>query len=349
MRLDPRTAVRARCTMIRFGFAPAGPAHLRIAYSPLWECVISIRVLRDPARHALFRPWIRSATPAVAREDLDLLDALVRDDGGYIPDFLAPPPAEPGLTFESELARLRDTAPGVLEAEIARVAGLGDGAASVRLRARYAGRPEALRDAIAGALERYWKRAMAPGWPRMQAVLEGDVLWRARTLALHGAAAVLRTLHPAVAHAPGAVRVASAQEGAVHVGPGDLLLVPSVFAWPDVFTVHDEAWRASIYYPARGVGTLWDAPPEDRGGSHDPLALLAGPGRARVLRALAAPMTTAELAVRLGASPATVSAHLQRLWRARLLDRVRIGRRVFYQASAACRDLLSLLGEGPPR
>jgi DNA-binding transcriptional ArsR family regulator len=334
-------------SMVRFVFAPPGSVHLRIAYSPLWECVISVRVLRDPERHTLFRSWIRRAASVVEPADLDLLDPLVRADGGYIPDFLAPPPVAPGPTFATELERLRSTPLDVLRTEIARAAEPHDNPGASRLLAAYTANPLALREAIADAVERYWKCAIAPDWPRIEALLEGEVLWRARTLALHGAGEVLRTLHPTVSNTSDAVHIASTQEGECRVDQDGLLLVPSVFSWPDVFTVHDEAWRASIYYPARGAGTLWEPLREERRRLRDPLALLAGSGRARVLRALAAPATTTELAVRLGASPASVSAHLQRLQRAGLLERTRIGRRVFYQTSATGRDLLHML-EVPP-
>jgi DNA-binding transcriptional ArsR family regulator len=335
--------------MIRFRFAPQGSPRLRIAYSPLWECVISVRVLLDPASHALFQPWIRRAAAAVDAGDVRLLGALVRSDGRYIPDFLAPPPSVPGLAFGAELARVRSTPPEVLRAEIARAADGAGGAEAARLLARYDADPLALRSAVAEVLERYWRAAIMPEWPRIEALLAGEVLWRARTLALHGAGEVLRGLHPAVTHPPDAVHVSSAQEGEVQLGSSDLLLVPSLFAWPDVFTVHDRQWRASIYYPARGAGTLWAAPAAPRGSSgRDALALLAGSGRARVLRALVAPATTTELAARLGASPASVSVHLRRLWKAGCLERIRVGRHVFYQVSATGHDVLAAVGKGTP-
>jgi DNA-binding transcriptional ArsR family regulator len=59
--------------------------------------------------------------------------------------------------------------------------------------------------------------------------------------------------------------------------------------------------------------------------------LLLGHGRATVLRALGRPATTTELARRLSYAPSTVSAHLDVLARAGLVDRHRVRRSVFYE------------------
>jgi DNA-binding transcriptional ArsR family regulator len=316
--------------MIRFESSPGQHVGVRIACSALWECVCSVRVTRDPARYAPLRPWMRSAT-APRDKDRHLLAALVRADGGYVPDFLAPPPREPGLTFDDELERFRATPPEVVGTEMDRAA--RESAPAAELATRFRRDARGLRDTIADALERYWKAALAPDWPRLEAVLEGEILARARVLALGGPGAVLNALHPSVAFAAHGIDVESPQNASVPNGGRDLLLVPSVFAWPDVFTVHDPAWRASLYYPARGIGTLWSGSSESN--RSDPLETLAGRGRASVLRALTVPSTTEELAVRLRLAPSSVSEHLQRLRRAGLLDRFRLGPRVYYQRSPA--------------
>ena len=322
--------------MIRFESAPGQQVGVRIASSALWECVSSLRVMRDPARYAPLRPWVRRPN-TLRHSDRQLLAGLVRADGGYVPDFVAPPPCEPGLTFYDELARLRETPAEVVSAEVERAA--KESAPAAELASRFRGDARGLREAIADALERYWTISLAPDWPRLEALLDGEILARARTLALGGPGVVLNTLHPRIAYTGDGVDVESPQTARVPYG--DLLLVPSVFAWPDVFTVHDPAWRASIYYPARGIGTLWTS----SSGNHrpDPLALVMGRGRASVLRALAASSTTEELAVRLRLAPSSVSAHLQRLRRAGLLERLRIGPRVYYSRSAAGQGVIDAI------
>jgi hypothetical protein len=44
-----------------------------------------------------------------------------------------------------------------------------------------------LRDAVCELLRRYWELAIAPAWPRMRLVLEADMTYRARQLAIGGA------------------------------------------------------------------------------------------------------------------------------------------------------------------
>ena len=62
---------------------------------------------------------------------------------------------------------------------------------------------------------------------------------------------------------------------------------------------------------------------------------LIGWTRARILAAVAAPATTAEVAARLRLSPSTVSYHLQILHRAGLVRRTREVRSVLYQSTRA--------------
>jgi DNA-binding transcriptional ArsR family regulator len=66
-----------------------------------------------------------------------------------------------------------------------------------------------------------------------------------------------------------------------------------------------------------------------------------------VLRALERPATTTELARRLSYAPSTVSAHLDVLSRAGLLDRHRVRRSVFYGLNETGATLVALLAELP--
>ena len=348
--------------MIRLRMRTAMLARVRLAYSPLWECVISARVVRDPARHTLHAPWARRALAALRTAgittDVQLLLSLVRDDAGYIADFIAPPPDGPGRTFEEELARLRATPGPVVRADLQRAARGKQGAGAAALLARYGATPQRLLDSVARAAERYWKLAVLPDWPRIETVLEGEILYRARALALEGPRGLFAGLHPAVVLTQGRggtltvnVDRPGRNETAV-IGRAGLLLVPSVFTWPDVFTVTDRPWRPSVYYPARGAGGLWSADTHagrtgvaGRGleATEDALTLVAGRARARAIRVLKHPVTTTELARQLGCAAASASVQLTRLGRAGLVERVRVGRRVFYTASPKLARLLAAL------
>src|SRR5260370_1149228 len=63
--------------MIEWTFKPEDVARIRFAFSPLWEAVHSLIVLRAPSAHALHVPWVRSALLKVVELDLSELFALV--------------------------------------------------------------------------------------------------------------------------------------------------------------------------------------------------------------------------------------------------------------------------------
>jgi DNA-binding transcriptional ArsR family regulator len=331
-------------------------AQVRFAFSPLWECVAAFRAWRDPGRHAVHLPWAAAVDDSLRRLDWALLELVACPAGGAIPDFLAPPPATPLARFDEELAAARRTPPKVVRRELAAAYPAGVPPLLADLT------PETVLAATMQSLDTFWRLAVAAAWPRIAARLEAEVVFRARALALGGPAALFDTLHRTVRYvAPGPGR----RDGTLYVeyretysrqarGAG-LLLVPSVFAWPDVFVAARPPWRPTIAYPARGVGDLWQgSSPGSDSQSRDPriegadvpskaLVALLGVARARVLARLETPQTTAELAAGLGLAPATASSHLVALWRAGVVDRTRVGRRVYYALNVRSQALLRAL------
>jgi len=93
----------------------------RLAVSPLWETVATVRCLLHPQSHALHAQWVRRQ-PALAQLRLGLLPALL-PRRGYIADFLAPPP-EHGTapSIDDEIERVRATPLEIVAAEMARAA-----------------------------------------------------------------------------------------------------------------------------------------------------------------------------------------------------------------------------------
>src|SRR5215211_3112762 len=94
-------------------------ARTRLACSPLWETVESLRVRQDEAATVVHRPWVDASARRLARFDVDELLALVPPHG-YIPDFLTPPPEEALPSMLGELERLRATPPARVRADVAR-------------------------------------------------------------------------------------------------------------------------------------------------------------------------------------------------------------------------------------
>ena len=255
-------------------------------------------------------PWAVEARRNTADLDLAVLRALQPDDV-YSPDFIHPPPTSPLAEIEDELSVMLATPAEQVRAEVRD---------SYRDRAL----PPALEpfiddpaDAVASLAElvrEYWDRTLASHWPRLRALLDGDILYRAQA-----------TVDP---------------------GERGLLFVPSVFVWPAVLLITATPWQPTLIYPARGVGTLWEPGAPRPPGA---LAALLGRSRAIVLLALDRPRTTTDLARALGLSAGGASQQLAVLRDAGLVHGHRVGRVVLYLRTPAGDDLLAAAGPAIPR
>ncbi|WP_424211735.1 DUF5937 family protein [Streptomyces sp. BI20] len=320
--------------------APADLLRCRFAASPLWETVEAVRTLARPARQAYHLPWLRAARAAGAGLDLRPL-WLLMPRRGHNPDFLAPAPTAPSAGFAEEAARIRAADPARVREDLARALACTPGAADGELGRRMLADPARAARELAELLTAAWRALVEPYWPRIRALLEADVAHHTRLTARGGLAALFTGVHPEVRWdgAASTLRIGRGTGGHHRVLDGTgLLLMPSVFVWPDVVAGWEEPWQPMLVYPARGVGDLWaGAPPQPSAA----LAGLLGRGRARVLCAAAEPVTTAVLAARLGMAASSVSAHLRALRAAGLLDAGRAGREVPYVWTPLGRALVS--------
>ncbi len=311
-------------------------AHVRFAFSPLWECVAAFRAWLDPSRHALLLPWMTRTGPKIASIDWEPLASLASVSRGSIPDFLGPPPTTPLPRFAEELARFRQVSAQVVRAEIQIAYPRGMPRA---LRAAIAD-PRTFVIRIATLLEEFWERALAPEWPVLRSKLEAEVLFRARALALGGAEALFKGMHRDVSYEKGSLSVRTDSYWDGKKRRRGILLVPSIFSWPDVFLTVRPPWRPTITYTSRGVANVWA---EDGRATQNGASQLLGRTCAKVIIALNSPQTTMETATALNLSTAAASEQITKLWRSGCLDRTRIGRRVFYTLNAKGKALLTAL------
>lgn len=335
--------------MVAIGLSAGAVARIRFAVSCLWEVAASVRVLRDTGDHAVHLPWVnrvRSRLLAAGLVDIDgthgpgaasagLLWQLIPAGPGYLPDFLTPPPG--GLTpdLDAELAVLRSTPPEVVRADL----DLYGATRPPALRNLYADPAAGLRR-IADEIAEYWRIALAPDWPRIRLLLDAEVQHRARLLAENGAAGLLNDLHQQVHWEGDTLSIAQRHCTAADVADGGgLVLIPSVFVWPSVLSVTGGA-AAQLAYPARGIGTLWEAPRQ----ASDSLSAVLGRGRARLLVEMRAPISTTELARRTGISAGGVSQHLAVLRAAGLVSTYRSGRSVLNTRTTVADALLTVSG-----
>ena len=313
----------------------------RFAYSPLWETVMGYRAMLDSSRFAIHLPWVCEATESTRGLDLSLLRALVQPFG-YIPDFVTPPPVTALPEFEDEIRALLATPVETVQQEISRLLE-GNRDLSDELEV-FRSDPQGALLHLADQLRFYWSQALEPHWPRLRAMLENDILLRARSLALGGAEALFKDLHPLVRFQNGALSLdqslCNGDDGDVHLGGRGLLLMPSAFVWPRLSTILGAPWQPTLAYTPRGVANLWivDPPPVERS-----LELLLGQGHAAVLLSLEPPSSTLEIARRLGLVASGVSEHLSVLRLSGLIESQRRGRFVYYRLSQTGVALLELL------
>ncbi|MFC4907038.1 ArsR/SmtB family transcription factor [Actinomadura gamaensis] len=310
--------------MLELTFSADDLAYTRFAFSPLWEAVAAARVVKYPAEHPLHRRWVEAVRPRLAGTRLDPLLELIGPR--LIAAFACPPPTSPAPDLALELAALRRQPHG-------RVA---DDRAALGLPP--SSDPQADLDRLADTVAEFWDVALAPYWPRVRTLLDGDILYRARLLASGGAHRLFADLSPGVTWMGDHLRVPRSRPGALALDGRGLLLVPSAFVWPKLFSLTAPGWQPLLRYPARGVGTLWERTERD---APEALARILGRSRARLLALLDEPASTAALAVRTGLSPGGTSQHLTALRDAGLVSAHRTGRYVLYARTEIAEALLA--------
>ena len=309
-------------------------AATRFAISPLSETTRAMLLLARPDPAAVNLPWVRWARAKLGRRPLRLPRAwpLIVNGLHCYPEFLNPAPAVREPELGDELARVRSTPAEAVRASLLRVFGdrpWPDSATELFQR------PTESLTEIAAELAECHERLVMPWWERIHPVLEADIAYRAGLLANGGARSLFSDLHPDLRWSQGTLTINDTDEGRsvfrVMLGPDGVVLMPSVFNWPQVSYTKATSSQTMLLYPARGTATVWEDGVSTVSGA---LEELLGPARARMLGALRSPATTSALALRFGVTPSAISQHLAVLHRSGLVERQRSGRRVLYQASA---------------
>jgi DNA-binding transcriptional ArsR family regulator len=279
--------------MIRLRLGVDDVARTRLAApSPYCELSVSAQVIQQPT--SPFRRLCAASgarLPASAGRLLELVPAH-----GNVPDFLAP---EGAHSLEEAVDIVISTPAQMIRNDLATLPwppasswmlDLADGCASARKE-------------LASSLRDYHDQVLELLWPAIEHVLEADLRFRAGQLATKGVAATVDGLHPGIRWCDSVVEVDGPLDADVDLGGRGLQLMPSLWTRPG-FT---GAWtQPTLVYPLGRFG--WMAPAGTK--SHrDPLAVVLGTTRARVLRVLADEHTTSGLARVLGISLASASTH----------------------------------------
>ncbi|GAA1257011.1 DUF5937 family protein [Kitasatospora nipponensis] len=319
-------------------FSASDLAQMRFAVSPMWEITPGFRLLTCAAPHPVHRRWVEQVRPRVAAAGLDggWLAELI-PPAGYVPDFLNPAPAGPAPTLAAELAAIRAAPVDRVRQDLDHLRH-HQGDLGPRLRALYAD-PRRRLVRLTEEIEAYWETALAPYWARIRAVLDADVLYRARQVAERGVGHFFNELHGSVRWDDNALRLVrkrrTLSRGTAGAG---LLLIPSAFTTSALRTRVTPPDPPQLAYPARGVGALWEPRPVSGTAA---LAAVLGRSRTLLLTELEAPASTTELAHRTGLSTAGVSQYLTALRHAGLVSAHRAGRSVLYARTAAAESVLA--------
>ena len=316
-------------------FGRDDPARVRFATSPLWEVMSALRTLLEPHRQSYHLPWLDVVRPGLDGLELWPLLAL-SPRRGWTPDFLTPVPAGPATDIADQLAQVRATPPEQVAGEVRRALTQRAGEPVPESAWRLLDNPTATRALLAGLLEQCWHLLIAPHWPRLRDLLQADLLYRAQLLADYGLDRVLADLHPRAHWTGRAIVIDRSDEERRPLAGAGLIIMPSVFVWPNVTAVTDPPAQPALIYPARGIAELWQPARTDHS---DALAGLLGRTRAALLESLAEPASTHTLAHRHGLAPSTVSEHLAALHGARLITRRRHRHAVIYQQTSLGAEL----------
>ncbi|HTX27542.1 MAG TPA: winged helix-turn-helix domain-containing protein [Streptosporangiaceae bacterium] len=313
-------------------------AATRFAMSPLFETLRAVPLLARPDQSPLNLPWVRWARAELERRPLrlPLVWPLIVNEGPFVPEFLFPAPVGKSPAIGEELARVCATPAEAVRASLRHVFGDGEwpDAATDLFE-----RPQETLAEVAAEVTECHDRLIAPHWERLRSVLDADVAYRGAMLAAGGARSLFSDLHPGVRWSAGQLLLSDAEtwesewEAQVTLGPDGLVLMPSVFIWPEWGVSRATSTQSTLLYPARGAATVWQADEGSGSGELGAVEALLGAPRARLLGALRSPATTSALARRFGVTPSAVSQHLAVLHRGGLIDRQRSGRTVLYQAS----------------
>ncbi|MFC7547937.1 DUF5937 family protein [Plantactinospora sp. GCM10030261] len=324
--------------MLRVGLGTRDLANIRFATSPLWEVVASVRVAKSPRSFPEHLSWSSRARSRLAGVQWQLLADLVAMPTKVIPSFLCPPPTSPRPTLDEELAALPTaTAPDAVRTCLAR---LGE-PATPRVAALLAD-PETGLARLGQEIRGYFDATIAPYWSRMLTLLDRQVLVGSERIAATGLAGLLNQLSPHVSLDGETLRVNHLHAaGDIRLDGRGLLLVPSIFAGPRVFSNLGSSRQPTLRYPVGGTAVLWERPDRAVGRS---LGRVLGRTRARLLHELAVPASTTDLATRCGLAAGTVSLHLTALRDAGLVSSHRSGRYLLYARTSAAEAMLAGAG-----
>ncbi|MBO0807504.1 MAG: helix-turn-helix domain-containing protein, partial [Actinobacteria bacterium] len=203
-------------------------------------------------------------------------------------------------------------------------------------------RPRAWLDDYASAMGEAW-RSIEPLWAQAQPLLEREV-GRVGTAVMRGCLdLVLDRLHPGSRFGNGVLAISDPEPARFALGGRPLVLVPMLSGSRALICNLERPDAVWIGYPLPAAGGQPRAPDEPRRAHGDLLESVAGPVRAKILRAAGRPRTMTDLALAACLAPSALTYHCDRLAAAGLIRRERHGRQVWVSRTSRGTELIALL------
>jgi DNA-binding transcriptional ArsR family regulator len=306
-------------------------SRIRWAPSPVLETVTCMALAASGRRHPLIGDPGPSARYALRDRNVAATALLAQGclTGHYMPDVMTPKPElDAGLDTErlltTQLDRIRHTATEAVESQLRRWAGPAS---------RRRSDAETVKREAATGIAVFWRQVMAERWPTIRSRLLEQQEIHLRAAAASGIGAVLNSLHPSLRWDSGRLEVNKPYSEQVTYRDTEVVLAPTLAAWPRLIVQLCDPADAVIAYPV----VSFTRP------SRSPARALLGRGRDEVLRHTGTAVSTTELSRTLHMAPSTVSYHLSTLFDAGLVSRIRAGRSVLYTRTEAGQRLIDSL------
>lgn len=331
------------------------------AWSPLLETALSWRAVVRPKRYPMHLPWARRCRdlPTSLRDEIHALTGGLQT---FLPGIFEVGLRGDSLSFEDELDEFhrldevdvlyevslgygglgcapRDHDRSIVHDpayanEVVAGATAADPAFGATVRAAFED-PAAFRERLGAMAAQYWDLAFRDEWDRIRPRIEAEVTDGARTLVTAGVPALVAGFLPEGRWEPDGPAIVvdkRKHETTCDVAErGGLLLVPTVYGWPNVLIELNTPWPLSIFFPLRDMRE----PAVPHATDHevaDGLRALGDETRLQITRLVAEqPRSTKELAALLSLSESAVSRHLKILAGSGVVDGQRDGYFVLYR------------------
>ncbi len=261
---------------------------IRFTISPCFELVMAFRSFLRSSNKGYFSNWIKKAEENILTTDFPYLSALVRKNG-YIPDFLTPLNNSTILTVEID--NILMTKKNLVMKDIEKVSkhyGLEEA-----IYAQFTASHKSALKLITNEMTRFWGKTLLTYWGKCKSFLESDILYRSQLMAKKGVEAVFDNIGKGIEYKSSSLRIDKKFSALVKVNKLGLLLMPSVFSYPDVYVVYAPSQPVIIIYPIKDTRLFSDSKL-----THPySLQLLFGATSTIILELLDQPRTTYELSI----------------------------------------------------